>query len=136
MAFSAHLVFDGQCEKAFQFYAECFGAKIISMMKWNQTPAADQAPPGAGDRIVHATMNASGTYVFGADAFPGKYEKPQGFFVLFSVNDSEQAERIFNKLADGGTIDMPMQETFWAARYGVVRDRFGIPWEINCSKQH
>jgi PhnB protein len=74
--------------------------------------------------------------VFGADVAPGKYEKPQGFSVLFSVNNPSEAERIFQTLSDGGSVSMPLQETFWAQRFGVVTDRFGTPWEINCSKAH
>jgi PhnB protein len=136
MSFSVHLIFDGQCEKAFRFYEECFGAKIITMLKWSESSAASQAPPDAADGILHATLKLGDSYVFGADAFPGKYEKPQGFFVLFSVGDSKEAEQTFQKLADGGNVTMPLQETFWAKRYGVVTDKYGVSWEVNTSKPH
>jgi PhnB protein len=136
MSFSVHLIFDGQCEKAFRFYEECFGAKIITMLKCSESSAASQAPPDAADGILHATLKLGDSYVFGADAFPGKYEKPQGFFVLFSVGDSKEAEQTFQKLADGGNVTMPLQETFWAKRYGVVTDKYGVPWEVNTSKPH
>jgi PhnB protein len=106
------------------------------MMKWSESPAASQAPPGAADRILHATLKLGDSYVFGTDASPGKYEKPQGFSVLFSVGDSKEAEQAFQKLAVGGNVTMPLQETFWAKRYGVVTDQYGVPWEINCSKPH
>jgi PhnB protein len=136
MSVSIHLSFDGQCEAAFRFYEQCFSAKVITMIKWSESPVADQAPPGGGNRILHATLQAGDAHVFGADSAPGNYEKPQGFSVLFDVRDTAEAERIFGKLAEGGTITMPLQETFWARSYGVVTDRFGIPWEINCSKAH
>ena len=136
MAFSIHLTFDGQCEKAFRFYEQCLGAKVITMLKWSESPMAAQAPPGASDRILHATLNAGDDHVFGADAAPGEYEKPQGFSVLFDVKDPADAERIFRQLAEGGKTTLPLQETFWARLYGAVTDRFGIPWEINCSKEH
>jgi PhnB protein len=134
MSLSIHLIFDGQCETAFRFYEECFGAKVITMLKWSESPAASQAPPGAADRIMHATLKLADSYVFGADAFPGKYETPKGFSVLFSVGNPQEAEQVFQKLADGGNVTMPLQETFWAKSYGVVTDKYGIPWEINCSK--
>jgi len=136
MGFSTHLTFDGTCEAAFRFYEECLGGKVISMLKWSDSPMGAQAPAGASDRILHATLKAGDDHLFGADAAPGKYEKPQGFSVLFDVKDASEAERIFQKLADGGSVAVPIQETFWALRYGFVTDRFGIPWEINCSKQH
>jgi PhnB protein len=136
MSVSVHLVFDGQCEKAFRFYEDCFGAKVITMLKWSESPAAAQAPPGCGDRILHATLKLGDSSVFGADAFPGKYEKPQGFSVLFSIDNPKEAEQAFQKLADGGSVTMPLQKTFWAERYGAVTDKYGVPWEINCSKPH
>ena len=136
MGFSAHLAFDGQCEAAFRFYEEVFRAKIASLIKWGESPAAGEAPPGYSDRILHASLMMGNTALFGADAFPGTNARASGFFVLFDVADPVEAERIFQDLAEGGSVSMPLQETFWARRFGVVTDRFGIPWEINCSKEH
>ncbi len=70
----------------------------------------------------------------GADAPPDRYQTPQGFSVAVHLGDAEEAERIFNALANGATVQMPLQETFWALRFGMLVDRFGTPWMINCGK--
>jgi PhnB protein len=70
----------------------------------------------------------------GADAPPEHYQKPQGFSVLLHIGDAAEADRIFKTLAENGTVQMPIQETFWALRFGMLVDQFGTPWMINCGK--
>jgi PhnB protein len=135
MQASTHVVFDGRCEEAFRFYEKSLKAKIAFMMKWGEAPgSAEHAPPGWSSKIIHASLTIGDSSIAGADSPPEHYKKPQGFYVTLSVNEPAEAERVFGALADGGTIQMPIQETFWALRYGSLVDRFGIPWEINCSK--
>jgi PhnB protein len=86
------------------------------------------------DRILHATLTVGGTGFSGADVLPGMYERPQGFQVQLKLDEVAAAERIFAQLADGGRVTVPLQETFWAKRFGAVVDRFGIPWGINCEE--
>lgn len=132
---SSHLMFAGQCEEAFRFYEKCFGAKIAFMMKYGDSPgAAEHTPPGWRDKIIHATLNVGDQPLSGADSPPERYKKPQGFYVMLEVTEPAEADRVFNALAENGAVQMPIQETFWALRYGAVVDRFGIPWEINCGK--
>jgi PhnB protein len=81
-----------------------------------------------------ATLNVGDQSLSGADSPPEHYKKPQGFYVMLDVAEPSEADRVFNALAENGAVQMPIQETFWASRYGAVVDRFGIPWEINCGK--
>ncbi len=134
MELNPYLNFNGQCEAAFKFYEKCLGGKIEMMMRFADSPMADQVPPQMRDKIVHVRMIAGGKVLMGSDAPPEHFEKPQGFSVSISVNDPAQAERIFNALAEKGTIRMPLQQTFWAIRFGALVDQFGIPWMINCEQ--
>ena len=95
----------------------------------------ERTPPGLTDKILHATPDNPGTTFYrGADAFPGQYERPKGFYIVINIADPMDAERIFNKLAENGTVQMPMTKTFWSVSFGVLIDQFAIPWEINCEQ--
>jgi len=124
----AHLTFRGECEAAFAFYAQCLGGEITLMLKYGDSPAATDVPPGWREKIVHATMTIGDTTLSGADVPPDHYRPPQGFYLLLNT---DEAERIFNELADGGSVRMPLQKTFWSPAFGVVVDRFGVPWEVS-----
>lgn len=132
MKTSIHLTFNGQCEAAFQFYERCLGGKIVLMLTYGDSPMAPDTPPEWHGKIVHATLVAGETSLAGSDFLPIDYEPPKGFFVLLDLDDSREAERIFHALSQNGHIRMPLQKTFWASRFGVLVDQFGIPWEINC----
>ncbi len=134
MQLNPYLLFDGRCEEAFKFYAECLGGKIEAMMPHAGTPAEKQCPAEWRDKILHASMKVDGQVLMGSDAPPQYYEKPQGFSVSIQLTDPVAAERIFKALVEQGTVKMPFQETFWAHRFGMLVDRFGIPWIINCDK--
>jgi PhnB protein len=134
MQVSFHLVFGGQCEAAFQFYERALGGKIVSILTYGNSPTAEQVPPEWRGKIVHASFAVGETVLAGADVLPEKYVRPQGFYVLLGVNDAMDAERIFSALAENGEVHMALQKTFWSARFGVLTDQFGIPWEINCEQ--
>ena len=130
-----HLAFNGQCEAAFEFYEKCLGGQIVMMLRYGDSPMAEQMPPGGRQKILHATF-ALGDQVLltGADALQEQYQKPQGFSVLLHVGDAADADRIFSTLAENGLVQMPVQETFWALRFGMLVDQFGTPWMINCGR--
>lgn len=134
MQLNPYLLFDGNCEAAFRFYEQCLGGKIEMMQTHGGTPAEAQTPPEWRNKILHVSMKVADTLLMGSDAPPGHYAKPQGFSVSINLKDPAEAERIFQALAENGTVRMPLQETFWAARFGMLVDRFGIPWMINCEK--
>jgi PhnB protein len=129
-----YLLFNGQCEAAFKFYAQCLGGKIEAMMPHAGTPAEKQAGPEWREKILHACLSVDGELLMGSDAPPQHYEPPQGFSVSIQPKDPAAAERMFNQLAEQGIVKMPFQQTFWAYRFGMLVDRFGIPWIINCEK--
>ena len=134
MQLSPYLSFNGQCEAAFKFYQQCLGGNIQAMMAWGDSPMADQVPSGWRDKIIHATLIVGETALLGADAPPDRYETPRGFSVTIQINDPAEADRIFHALAENGTVQMPIQQTFWAALFGMCVDRFGIPWMVNCGQ--
>jgi PhnB protein len=128
-----NLSFDGQCEAAFKLYERCLNGKITFMLTWADSPMAKDAPPAWGSKIIHATLVVGNTRLQGSDPAPGSYESPRGFTITLNPS-ADDAERLFTALAEGGIVGMPLQETFWARRFGVLTDRFGIPWTINCEK--
>jgi len=134
MQVNPYLLFNGNCEAAFKFYAKCLGGKIETMMPHEGSPAEAQAPPGWLKKILHARMRFGETLLMASDCPPDRYEKPQGFSVSLQIKNPAEAERVFHALAEKGTVQMAIQETFWAARFGMLVDQFGIPWMINCER--
>jgi PhnB protein len=135
MKINAYLHFDGRCEAAFKFYEQCLGGKIVFKMTYGESPMAGQSPPGWRDKIMHARLLVKDQVLMGSDASPERYNAPKGFSMSLNLNDAAEAERIFNALLEKGTVVMPLQETFWAERFGMLSDQFGIPWMINCEKE-
>ncbi len=136
MKLNPHLSFGGQCEAAFQFYEQALGGKILTMLTYGNSPMAEQVPPEWRGKILHATLTVGDNVLMGGDVRPEQYEKPKGFQVLLGIDDPVDAERIFQALAENGTVQMPLQKTFWAVRFGVLVDQFGVPWGINCEQAH
>jgi PhnB protein len=133
MQLNPYLTFNGNCEEAFKFYEQILGGKIADMMTHAGTPMEQYVPGEWLDKILHARLIVGDAVIMGSDAPPDRYQQPQGISVSINVKDPTEAERIFHALADGGTVQMPIQETFWAARFGMAVDRFGIPWMVNCA---
>ncbi len=134
MQINAYLNFDGNCRQAFEFYAKAIGGKIEIMQSHGDSPMASQTDPAWQDKIIHTRMIVGNTVLMGSDYPPKFKQKPQGFSVSLQVDSPEQADTLFNKLAEGGEIRMPIQQTFWAERFGMLVDQFGIPWMVNCDR--
>ncbi len=134
MQLNPYLTFNGQCEAAFKFYERCLGGKIIAMMTHAGTPAEQHVPTEWRNKILHARLNVGDDVLMGSDAPPDRYEEPKGFSVSLQIKDPADAERIFHALSENGTVRMPIQKTFWAARFGMLVDKFGIPWMVNCDQ--
>ena len=129
-----HLHFKGNCSEAFRFYAATFGGRIVFSMTYGEAPGAAQGPAETRDQIIHARIDLAGDALLGCDVPPDRYEKPQGFNVMANADQPGDAERLFRVLSEGGAVTMPIQETFWAHRFGMCTDRFGTPWMVNCAK--
>ena len=131
MQLNPYLTFNGQCEAAFKFYEQCLGGKIVVTIPYAGTPAEQQVSAEWRNKVMHARLVVGDQVLMGSDAPPDRYEKSQGFSVTLSIDDPAEGERIFSKLAEKGTVRMPFQKTFWAQGFGMLVDRFGIPWMIN-----
>lgn len=129
-----YLSFDGACEAAFRFYERRLGATPGAMFRYGDSPMAADMPPGWEAKIMHGSITLGGVTVLGADLPPGSYHRPGGFQIFLEVDDPAETERLFHALAENGTIDMPVQQTFWSLRFGVLRDQFGVPWSLSCSR--
>jgi len=129
-----YLTFNGQCKAAFKFYEKVLGGKIDAMLPHEGTPAAEHVPPDWRKKIMHAHLTVGDVVLMGSDAPPAFYEPMKGFSVTLGIADPAEAERVFHALAKKGTVRMPIQQTFWAARFGMLVDQFGTPWMINCEQ--
>ena len=129
-----HLHFNGNCLEAFKFYEKCFDGKITFSMTWGESPSANDVPKNWADKIIHASLEFDNQMISADDAPPDYGCKAQGFEILVSFLDVKKAENAFKMLSEEGEIRMPFEETFWAYRFGMVTDKFGTPWMINCGK--
>jgi PhnB protein len=134
MQLNPYLTFNGQCEAAFKFYEQCLVGKIVAMVPHAGTPAEEHVSSEWRNKILHAHLKVGDQALMGSDAPPERYVQPKRFSVSLQIKDPADAERIFHTLAENGEVRMPIQETFWAVRFGMLVDRFGIPWMINCEK--
>ena len=104
------------------------------MMTYESRPGEYPVPPEWDKKILHATLKVGDQALMGADVPAGRYQKTQGFSLTLGLKDQAEAERIFKELAEEGTVEMALQETFWAVRFGVLVDCFGITWTVNCER--
>jgi PhnB protein len=131
---NTYLFFNGQCEAAFKFYEQCLGGKITSMMTYGDSPMAEQASSESRQRIMNVILTVGDVVLMGSDAPPENFSQPQGFDVNLEFDNVAEGERVFNALAENGTVKMPLQQTFWTERWGMLVDKFGTPWMINCGQ--
>lgn len=127
MKLYTQLNFGGNCEEALRFYAKHLGGKIVTMMNQSEAPGA---PSGAGKAIIHARMDIGDTVLIANDVPGTVFQKMRSVYLYLSVDSDREAERIHKLLSDGGEIYMPMEETFYATRFSMLRDRFGVSWTI------
>jgi len=132
MQMNPYLSFKGDCEAAFKFYEQCLGGQPGAIFRYAGTPLADQVPADWSNKVMHGSLTLGDQVLMGADVAPDKYEAPKGFSLSLQIKSTADAERIFYELARNGRIILPLEKTFWAARFGMLVDRFGIQWMINC----
>ena len=130
MKLHTYLNYGGNCEQAFRFYEQHLGGKITMMMTHGQQPNPNDVPPNWKNAILHARINIGETELMGADVPPERFQPMRSVYLSLTVSSIDEAERIYALLSDGGQIFMPMQETFFAFRFGMLRDRFGTSWMI------
>ena len=145
MNVSPYLNFDGSCAEAMAFYAQVFQGTIVHQSTFGEIPPDPNMPPlpvSAKNRIMHAHLQFGSNNIMASDTLPvvdgmdaqacgGGYQKPQGLWISIGVDSVAEGQRVFDALATGGTIAMPFAATFWSAGFGMVTDRFAIPWMVN-----
>jgi len=134
MELSTHLNFNGQCAEAFKFYERCLGGTLVVLMTHGDSQMKDQVPADWHDKVIHARLEVGKDALMGCDAPPTRYATPQGSSVSITLEAPADAERVFGALADRGKITMPFQKTFWSQGFGMVVDRFGVPWMVNTAQ--
>jgi PhnB protein len=132
MQVSPYLSFKGDCEAAFKFYEQCLGGQLGAIFRYDGTSLANQVPADWQDKVMHGSVTVGEQVLMGGDVAPESYEDPKGFTLSIQIKSAADAERIFHELANGGRVVLPLEKTFWAERFGMLVDRFGIPWQINC----
>ena len=133
MQFQPYLMFDGNCAQAMRFYERVIGGKLEPLLQFSEMPepCAD-LPAGGGDRIAHACLALDGALLMASDTMPGQpYEGMKNFSVALTFPTPDAARVVFDALAEGGQVTMPLGKTFWAEAFGMVTDRFGTPWMVN-----
>jgi len=131
----AYLIFDGNCADAMRFYERTLGGKLEIMMTHAESPMAAQTPPGSANRILHARLVLDGRMLMASDSMVGQpYEGMNGFSLSLVYPTVAEAQRVFDALAKGGQVRMPLQKTFWVEAFGMLVDRFGTPWMVSGGK--
>ena len=130
MKLYTYLNYGGNCRQAFEFYAEHLGGRIASLVQHGTQPNASENPPGWEHAVLHARIEIGDTIVMGADISPSRFQPMRSAYLSLLVDSTEEAERIYALLSEGGQIFMPIEETFYAHRFAMLRDRFGTSWML------
>jgi PhnB protein len=130
MKLTTHLNYGGNCAEALRFYEKHLGGKISFMMTYEQMPEPKHIPPGCEHGILHASIRIADTTIMACDAPPDRFQPMRSAYLALSVDSNEEAERIYALLSEGGEIFMKMEETFFAFRFAMLRDKFGTSWML------
>jgi len=134
MQVQPYLSFEGRCEEALEFYRSAVGAEVIMLSRFKDAPEPGMCEPGTEDKVMHASFRIGESVLMASD---GRCQGPanfQGISLSISAGDEAEADRLFNALADGGKIEMPLSKTFWSPAFGMLTDRFGVSWMINVAQ--
>jgi PhnB protein len=130
MQVQPYLFFDGRSEEAIEFYRSALGAEVTLLMRFKECPESSHIPPGAADKVMHASLRIGDTTVMASDGNCEGRPNFQGISLSLTASDEAEAERLFNALANGGNVQVPLAKTFFSPRFGMVTDRFGVPWMV------
>jgi len=133
MPIEPYLFFNGRAEEAIEFYRKALGAEVVMLMRNKDSPEPPppgMLPPGSENKVMHASLRIRGATLMASDGQCSGQANFQGFSLSLAAKDDADAERLFGALADGGQVQMPLTKTFFATRFGMVADRFGVPWMV------
>ena len=130
-----YITFGGRCEEALEFYKKSVGAEVTALMRWKESPdAAMKPPPGYEEKIMHADFRIGQTQLMADDGMGDKAAEFKGMTLAIEAADDAEAKRVFTALAEGGKVSMPLMQTFWASSFGMLTDKFGVPWMVNVAE--
>jgi PhnB protein len=135
MQVQPYLFFDGRAEEAIEFYRRALGAEVKMLMRFKESPDQSMVAPGSGDKVMHACLRIGDTEVMASDGRCMGQPSFAGFALSIAAADEAEAERLFAALGDGGQVQMPMAQTFFAKRFGMAADRFGVSWMVIAAKE-
>jgi len=130
MQIQPYLFFEGRAEEALEFYQKSLGAKVEAVIRYKENPDPKHNPPNSGDKVMHCNFRIGDTQVMASDGNCSGKPNFQGFSLTFNAKDEADAKRRFNALAEGGQVNLPLSETFFAKSFGMVADRFGLNWMV------
>ena len=132
MKVQAYITFGGRCEEALEFYKKSIGAEVTGLMRWKESPdAAMKPPPGFEEKIMNAAFRIGDTQLMADDGMGPKQAEFKGMSLVIEVADDAEAKRVFTALGEDGSVQMPLAKTFWTSSFGMLTDKFGVPWMVN-----
>ena len=136
MKVQAYITFAGRCEEALEFYKKSIAAEVTGMLRWKDCPDAGmKPPPGFEEKIMNAAFSIGETHLMADDGMGEKTAEFKGVTLVIEVADDAQAKRVFTALGEGGNVTMPLMKTFWTSSFGMLTDKFGVPWMVNVAAQ-
>ena len=132
MKVQAYVTFGGRCEEALEFYKKAVGAEVKDLLRWKDSPdAAMQPPPGYEEKVMNASFRIGDSELMADDGMGAKGVEFKGMTLALSVADDAEAKRVFTALGEDGSVQMPLAKTFWTSSFGMLTDKFGVPWMVN-----
>jgi PhnB protein len=126
------ITFGGRCEEALEFYKKAVGAEVTALMRWKESPDTAMKPPaGFQEKILHANFRIGETTLMADDGMGDKAAEFKGMMLAIEAADDGEAKRVFTALGEGGNVIMPLTKTFWTSSFGMLTDKFGVPWAVN-----
>ena len=132
MKVQAYITFGGRCEEALEFYKKSIGAEVTGLLRWKESPDKDMSPPpGYEEKVMNAAFRIGETELMADDGMGEKTPEFKGMTLAIEVADDAEARRVFTALGEGGVVKMPLMKTFWTSSFGMLTDKFGVPWMVN-----
>jgi PhnB protein len=132
MKVQAYISYRGRCEEALEFYKAAIGAEVTALLRWKDSPdAAMRPPPGFGEKVMNASFRIGDTLLMADDSPGDAHAEFKGMTLAIEVADEAEAQRVFTALGQGGKVGMGLMKTFWTSSFGMLTDKFGVPWMVN-----
>ena len=132
MKVQAYITFSGRCEEALAFYKKAVGAEVTGLMRWKESPDKDmKGSPGFEEKIMNAAFRIGETQLMADDGMGDKTAEFKGMTLAIEVADDAEAKHVFTTLGEGDKVTMPLMKTFWTSSFGMLTDKFGVPWMVN-----